>query len=156
MKKLALGALVVGLSFGSGYAFHAHDAQAAQGEAPAMQLARLVATKELYLGVQKQMVHAMLEGMRAQGQQVPAEVENKLGKIMLEVLPYEEMLQISAKAYGSRFSAKELGDVIAFYKTPTGSKLVKALPDITAQVSTEVQAVVPGRLQAALKKHGLK
>ncbi len=43
-------------------------------------------------------------------------------------------IKATAEAYSKYFSLSELNQLIAFYKTPVGSKLSKALPDITNDI----------------------
>ncbi|MFG1394298.1 DUF2059 domain-containing protein [Xanthobacter agilis] len=51
-----------------------------------------------------------------------------------------EILQILATAYASRFSETELKEALAFYRTPTGKKLVSDRPAIVQQAVQGIQA----------------
>jgi hypothetical protein len=62
---------------------------------------------------------------------------------------------MNAQVYGSRFNDKELNDIIAFYKTPTGTKMVREIPNITQEVAQKVGTLLPQRLPDLLKKHGI-
>ena len=46
---------------------------------------------------------------------------------------HTSMREVFMKVYARRFNEKELADIVAFYKTPTGSKLIQAAPEITAE-----------------------
>lgn len=153
MKKLLIGVVlgVAGLSVAAGTEW-VGSAHAASPDSVAMQLSRLVLTKDGYESVIKQMMQGMLQ---ASGQLPDAKTQKELQAVMLEVLPYDEMLQFNAKVYGKRFKDSELQDIIAFYKTPTGAKLVKSMPDISGDVGALVGKIVPERLPAIMKKHGL-
>ena len=157
MKKLLVGVLL-GVSVagaaavtGAGSSW-VRSAHAASSDSVAMQLSRLVLGKDSYSAMIKQVMQGM---MQASGQPADAKTQAKLEAVMLEALPYDEMLQFNAKVYGSRFKDSELQDVIAFYKTPTGAKLVKELPNISGDVGQLVGKIIPERLPALMKKHGL-
>ena len=128
------------------------SAHAATADSAAMQLSRLVLSKEGYESTIKQMMQGMVQ---ASGQEADPKTMQKLQAVMLEALPYNEMLQFNAKVYGSRFKDSEIQDIIAFYKTPTGTKLVKELPNISGEVGQLVGKIIPERLPALMKKHGL-
>jgi hypothetical protein len=93
--------------------------------------------------------------MQASRQPADANTQAKLESVMLEALPYDEMLQFNANVYGSRFNDREMQDIITFYKTPAGAKLVKALPGISGEVGQFVGKIIPERLPALMKKYGL-
>jgi len=153
MKKMLVG-VVLGVSVAAGAVGTSwvNHAQAASSESVAMQLSRLVLSKDSYQAMIKQVMASM---MAASGQPTDAKTQAKLEAVMLEALPYDEMLQFNAKVYGSRFKDSELQDIIAFYKTPTGVKLVKELPNISGDVGALVGKLIPQRLPALMKKHGL-
>lgn len=163
MKKVLLG-VVLGVSFtvgaigavgfvGAGAGMNwVKSAQAASSDSVAMQLSRLVLSKDNYSAMIKQVMQGM---MQASGQPADAKTEAKLEAVILEALPYNEMLQFNAKVYGSRFKDSELQDIITFYKTPTGAKLVKEQPNISGDVGQLMGKIIPERLPALMKKHGL-
>jgi len=51
-----------------------------------------------------------------------------------------EILQILATAYATRFTEAELKEALAFYRTPTGRKLVTDRPAIVQQAVQGIQA----------------
>lgn len=155
MKKilvgLVLGGAVALAGAGAGCSW-VRSAHAAASDSVAMQLSRLVLSKDSYSAMIKQVMQGMIQ---ASGQPADAATQSKLEAVILEALPYDEMLQNNAKVYGSRFKDSELKDIIAFYKTPTGAKLVKELPNISGDVGKLVGKIIPERLPALMKKHGL-
>ncbi|MFJ5486804.1 DUF2059 domain-containing protein [Hansschlegelia beijingensis] len=73
----------------------------------------------------------------------------------------EQLLDQIAGAYAARFSDQELMEIKTFYETPTGAKLVKALPgvlqesyDKTNVWSRQMSQDVVTRLREELKKKG--
>jgi uncharacterized protein len=65
--------------------------------------------------------------------------------------------------YARYFTADELRQLAAFYKTPLGAKALSQIPKVMAEFSatlaprfTPFQQQLRGRLQAILQKHGIK
>jgi hypothetical protein len=141
-----VGAYTLG---GASRAWAAHD------ESAAMQLSRLVLTRETYKEILEQTAAGISQGARASGEQLPGDFDKKLSLVVAEALPYDEMLAFNAQVYGSRFSDKELGEIVAFYKTPTGAKLIRELPGISKEAMLKVGGLMPKRLPGLLKKYGL-
>jgi uncharacterized protein len=53
---------------------------------------------------------------------------------------YDEFADMVATVYAANFSAQELHEITAFYRTPTGQKLPERLPAIAQQNITLGQA----------------
>jgi hypothetical protein len=153
MKQMFVGVMfaVLGLVFVAS-TDSVPSAQAATSDSVAMQLSRLVLSKATYEAMVKQMMESISKAM---GQGTDDKTQKKLASIMLEALPYEEMLQFNAKVYGERFKDSELQDIITFYKTPTGAKLVRELPNISAEAGGFAGKVVTERLPGLMKKYGI-
>ena len=157
MKKLLVGmALGLGLCGATAVTLTLEQREAhAAADSKAMQLARLMLSKDSYGEMLKQTVQGIAASLQAQGQPIPPDRQKKFEAAVAEAMPYDEILQFNTQIYGSRFSDKELDDIIAFYKTPTGSKLIKLMPEITGEAAKKIGALIPQRLPALLKKHGL-
>jgi len=153
VKKLVIGLVLgltgLGVAAGSTWVESAH---AATADSPAMKLSRLTMSKENYTATIRQMMQGMLS---AAGQPPDAKTAQKFEAVLNEALPYEEMLSFNAKVYSERFKDNEIQDIINFYKTPTGAKLVHELPSISGEVGQMVGKLIPQRLPALMKKHGL-
>jgi hypothetical protein len=74
-----------------------------------------------------------------------------------------ETIKASPPVYARNFTAQELHDILAFYKTPTGAKALHTMPkvmgEVMAQMGPRVQAFqqeLNGRMLAILEKHGYK
>jgi hypothetical protein len=72
-----------------------------------------------------------------------------------------EIIDAAAKAYAARFSEKELKDVVAFYKTPAGQKMVAQEPLVlddtfgfVQQWQGRIGEEVMNRFRAEMKKKG--
>ena len=65
--------------------------------------------------------------------------------------------------YAKYFSAQELHNLLAFYRSPTGAKSLAAMPKVTADITAQMmprlqpfQAELVTRLDAVMQKHGYK
>jgi hypothetical protein len=74
-----------------------------------------------------------------------------------------EMLKDAPAIYAKHFSAQELRDLLAFYKSPTGRKALQIMPTVTADVTKQMlprmdtfQHDLNTRLEAVMQKHGYK
>jgi hypothetical protein len=141
------GVLAVGLA--------ALDVQAKGSDTLSMQLSRIVLSDELYAQTVAQMTQGMIQSARASGGQLPPDLQTKLQAVVKEALPHQELLQFNAQVYSNHFNDKELNDILAFYKTPTGAKMVRELPGITQEVAQRVGTLLPQRLPELMKKHGI-
>jgi hypothetical protein len=120
-----------------------------------MDLVKLVTPLETYQAMIEQMSKQMLASMRQSGVQLPPDVESKLGKAVMEALPYDELTGWTVEVYAPRFTTDEIRQLIAFYNTPTGKKAAKLLPEISGEVGKKMGPVITQRLPAAMKKVGL-
>jgi len=90
------------------------------------------------------------------GKSVSASKQKALKEAVQECLPYDDLISWSADVYTKHFSRKELDDLAAFYKTPTGKKLAASMPAISGELGAKMAPLMMTRLPAALKKHGLQ
>jgi hypothetical protein len=65
--------------------------------------------------------------------------------------------------YARHFTAQELRDIVAFYKSPAGTKALQEMPKVLADVGTAIaprmqafQGELNTRVRAILEKHGYK
>lgn len=155
MRKQVL-ALVLSIAgaAGAGATLSCSEVQARDSEV-ALRLSRLMMSDETYELTIRQMSEGMVKGTQAAGRPLPADFPKKMTLVMREALPLKELQQFNADVYASHFSDKELEDVIAFYKTPTGSKMVKKMPALMQEVGAKMGELLPRRLPELMKKHGL-
>jgi len=74
-----------------------------------------------------------------------------------------ETVKASPPIYARNFTAQELREILAFYRTPTGSKALHTMPkiigEVMAQMGPRVQAFqqdLNAKMVAILEKHGYK
>ena len=74
-----------------------------------------------------------------------------------------EVMKDAPDVYARHFSAQELRDMVAFYRSPTGSKALHEMPKVMADVGGRMaprmqalQSDLDQRMRAILQKHGYK
>jgi hypothetical protein len=134
----------------------------------------VAAAKELLAIMSPDLVGQMMRGMVAQmwpqiersfgpkidaatSAELRAEFEHTTQQFVLDSM--QDMPQI----YARYFTADELHQLAAFYKTPLGAKALSQIPKVMADFSatmlprmTAFQQQLQGRLQVILEKHGVK
>lgn len=120
-----------------------------------MELVQMVTPRETYQAMLAQLTKQMLGSMQQSGAKPPPDAENKMNKAILEAVPYDDLTAWTVEIYGSRFSTDEIRQLIGFYKTPTGKKAARLLPEISGEVGKKMGPILMQRLPAAMKKVGL-
>ena len=74
-----------------------------------------------------------------------------------------EVMKEAPAIYARNFSAQELRDILAFYKTPAGAKALHMMPKVMTDVTTQMAPRMQGfqrdlvaRMQTIMEKHGYK
>ena len=74
-----------------------------------------------------------------------------------------EVMKDAPETYARHFTAQELRDMVAFYKSPSGAKALREMPkvmtDVGARLAPRLQTLQTGFdacMQAILQKHGYK
>ena len=120
-----------------------------------IELVHVILPPAQYSAMMDQMDSQLLAAMSQRGAPMPADTSSKLKKAVMECVPYDEMVGWTADIYGARFELAEIKDLAAFYKTPTGKKAARLMPELMGEVGQKVGAIVMERMPAALKKYGL-
>ena len=88
---------------------------------------------------------------------IRAELERLLGKFV------SDALQDVPALYARHFTAGELHDLVAFYKSPTGAKTLRELPKVTAESYGLIvprlpafQQEIAASVETVMMKHGYK
>lgn len=77
----------------------------------------------------------------AMGEEMPEEFGGVMREFFAEHFRYEDLEPGFIRMYTDLFTEQELRDLIAFYRTPTGQRMVELTPEITArtqQLTTEL------------------
>jgi hypothetical protein len=74
-----------------------------------------------------------------------------------------DVMKNAPTVYARYFSAQELREMVAFYKSPTGAKALRTMPKVIADVGADMtprlqafEAELNGKIQAIMQKHGYK
>ncbi len=163
MKRLVVLAVICGsLAFA---AARAEDAPSPEALKAAQELAQIVSADT---------VNQMSAAMTAQiWPNIESSLATKIDAATLAELRTEfeksvaafanETMHSSPAVYARTFTAQELRDILAFYKTPTGTKALHTMPKVIGEVMAEMaprmqtfQQDLNTRMIAILEKHGYK
>lgn len=139
MRRL-LGAVCVVTLFACSASTIIAPAQAQTDQSEALQVAN-----ELFALLSKDMLTDLSSNMTAQmwpmverqmrpglDQQTLAELRSEFERIQKESLA--DVMQGAAPIYAKHFTAGELRDLMSFYKSPTGQKSLKVLPQVMSEI----------------------
>jgi uncharacterized protein len=87
-----------------------------------------------------QMVH---EQYAKDKDKLPPDFEERMNKVMDSMfhdMPFDEMMQAMIPAYQKHLTKGNINDLVVFYSSPTGQKLLRELPSMTADA---MQSMMP-------------
>jgi uncharacterized protein len=76
---------------------------------------------------------------------LPADFEartNKMMDDMMKNMPFDEMIQAMVPTYQKHFTKGDMDGLLAFYTSPTGQKLLREMPAITAEAMTALMPIM--------------
>lgn len=82
---------------------------------------------------------------------LPADFEARMNKILddsMKAFPWDEMLQSMVPVYQKHFTKGDVDALIAFYGTPTGQKVLRELPAITAEAMQSMMPLLRKQIEA--------
>jgi hypothetical protein len=89
-------------------------------------------------------VHQMIHEQALKDKdKLPPDFEERMNKIMDDMfrdMPWNEMMQAMIPSYQKHFTKGNIEDLIAFYSTPTGQKVLREMPAIMADA---MQSMMP-------------
>ncbi len=89
-------------------------------------------------------MHQMLHEQYSQHKdELPADYESKMNARMDEMfenMPWDEMMQAMVPVYQKHFTKGDIDNLVAFYSSPTGEKLLREMPSI---MSDAMQSMMP-------------
>lgn len=146
---LALSLLVIP------FASHAQDAVPSASHLQAAE--RLLDNMNMQETLDKT-IDATLDAQLSQMPQMK-NLEGVMRDFFTKYMNYDALKNDYAALYTKHYTEKELVDLLAFYQTPLGKKLVETMPDITAESSLLGQKLVQEHmpeLQEAIMKEMAK
>jgi len=95
-----------------------------------------------------QMVHQQYEKNK---DKLPADFEARMNKLMEDTMksfPWDEILDSMVPVYQKHFTKGDIDHLVAFYSTPTGQKVLRELPAITAEAMQSMLPLIQQRMEA--------
>ncbi len=98
-----------------------------------------------------QMMHEQYEKDK---DKLPADFEARMTKTMddfMKTFPWDELLQSTVPIYQKHFTKGDMQQLVAFYSTPTGQKVIQELPAITAESMQVMMPMMRERMEAMVQ-----
>jgi uncharacterized protein len=149
MKSMVFAALIC-LVVPAGFA--QQNANSAQGQPASKEnverFLEAMHTREMMQNMIATMAEQMHEMVREQIQKTPnlphdfeAQQDQRMDDFARN-FPVDEMIQAMVPIYQRHFTEREIDDLVAFYSSPTGQKMVKEMPAITAEAMQSSQDII--------------
>jgi len=104
----------------------------------------------------QQFMFAAAADYKRRGLTIPPDFEGKMKSALEGSVSYDEITKWGANVYSAHFTLSELRQLIAFYTSPLGHKLLQDQPEIGQQSMRQVLMAVDHRLPPAMKREGLE
>jgi hypothetical protein len=79
----------------------------------------------------------------------------RMQRVMMEAMPYEEYVALLAEAYAKRLTLDELGQITSFYKSPAGQKFLLAEQQVFPETTVAMMPTMLSRIEKAMEKERL-
>ena len=103
-----------------------------------------------------QPMHQMFHDQFAKDKdKLPADFEDRMTKQMddmIKNMPMDEMIQAMIPAYQKHFTKGDINAMLAFYSSPTGQKLLREMPAITAESMSAMMPIMNRYMEDVQKK----
>jgi hypothetical protein len=103
----------------------------------------------------QQFLYLAAADYKKRGLEIPSDFESKMKTALTGLVSDTELANWGADAYAERFTAPEMRQLITFYNTPLGKKLIKEQPEISQDTLKKLLITVDHRLPDAMRKQGL-
>ena len=125
--------------------------------AATQELMRSVVPKAAYEAILEQTYTQMSATMQQMGgKPIPASKQKALREAVAECMSYDDLVNWSTDVYLKHFTRKEIDDLAAFYRTPTGKKVAGTLPNLSGEIGAVMAPLMMTRMPAALKKRNFE
>jgi hypothetical protein len=97
------------------------------------------------LGTMTVQVHKMVHDQLANQGNLPPDFETKMDKMtddMFTNFPVDELIDVMIPVYQKHLTKGDVDAMIMFYSTPTGQKLLKEMPAITAESMQAASGII--------------
>jgi len=143
-KKIAISLLTLSCLCTTAFADSHQDA--------ARELMKVSGTEQIMTQMQLQIESMFLnissaQKYNAKQQQIVAHYRAEVSKLLTEKMQWQQIEEKVVKLYVASFSEAELKEMVAFYKTPLGQKMIDKMPNVmlrTAEISRlQMRFVIP-------------
>ncbi len=138
MNRFLLAAIVCATFGWNGFAQTAADAPASKEDVE--RYFHAVHSHDMMQKMMEAMSKPMHQMVREQcikdKDKLPADCEARIDKMMddmMKQMPFDQMMQAMVPAYQKHFTKADMDALVAFYDGPTGQKLLRELPSVTAE-----------------------
>jgi len=125
----------------------------------AMELMQILLPKthadQMIAQVDQQFLYLAAADYKKRGLTIPPDFESKMKSALTGLVSENELANWGADSYSQRFTAPELRQLIAFYSSPLGKKLIKEQPEIGQDAMRKLLTTVDHRLPEAMRREGL-
>jgi len=145
MKRSAL-LLIACLLLGSASFAQQNPADAPASKADIEKYLDVLHTRDLMktmLDAMSKQMHQMIAEQLKKDPAMTPEMQARANKMMDDIIkgmPIDDLIDAMIPVYQKHFTKGNIDDLLAFYSTPTGQKLIQELPAITTEA---MQAVMP-------------
>jgi hypothetical protein len=76
---------------------------------------------------------------------LPADYESKMNELMddnIKNMPLDEMMEATIPAYQKHLTKGDIDNLVAFYSSPTGEKLIREMPVMMAEAMQDIMPVM--------------
>jgi len=101
--------------------------------------------KKLMATMTQSMHQMMHEQYLKHKDELPANYESKMSAMMDDMfanMPMDEMMQAMVPAYQKHLTKGDIDNLVAFYSTPTGEKLLRDMPAIMAESMQDMMPII--------------
>ena len=143
-RSVGAGAIILVVAFGAGTT-RAQDATDPAALETARELVELTTTKELQEAMMAQTWPILEPAIREALPDASPEIIEVFRKRLEELnqTTITKALADTPALYAKYFTAQELSDVMAFYKTPTGKKTIAVMPQLQKEIMTMSASRLP-------------
>ncbi|WP_242392974.1 DUF2059 domain-containing protein [Anaeromyxobacter oryzisoli] len=122
----------------------------------AVQLARFVLPEENWNrtmdGISRQTSQYMAQAVRQQGGTLSPELLERSMKEFTKLFTYEEIIDLQAGVLAKHYTAAELKELLAFYRTPIGQKSIRIMPEVAEDVNGQMMVIMQQRMPALMER----
>jgi hypothetical protein len=103
-------------------------------------------------GAMSKPMHQMIHEQYLKNQdKLPPDFEKRLNKVMddfMATVPWDQMLDNMVPVYQKHLTKGDVDALTAFYSTPTGQKILKELPQITAEAMQNIMPLMQKSMES--------